>query len=109
MNVQGAEDLLLADAPGRGGIFPISNSALPMLSRAATTWCQITTSIVLRFYRVPETCGRAESKRDFNTRLTLPQPSIVRLFGMAIRIQPRQQRANAAVGQRDARIGGTVV
>src|SRR2546426_786173 len=41
--------------------------------------------------------------------LTLPLPSIVSLFRMAVRVQPGQQTANTAVRQRNARIGGTIV
>src|SRR5260370_40540510 len=41
--------------------------------------------------------------------LTLPLPSIVSLFRMAVRVQPGQKTANTAVRQRNARIGGTIV
>src|SRR5882757_8395272 len=41
--------------------------------------------------------------------LTLPLPSIVSLFRMAVRVQPGQKTANTAVRQRNARIGGTTV
>src|SRR5260370_11730683 len=41
--------------------------------------------------------------------LTLPLPSIVSLFRMAVRVQPDQKTANTAVRQRNARIGGTIV
>src|SRR6266478_5855047 len=43
------------------------------------------------------------------TSRLLAQPSIVSLFRMAIRVQPGQEIANAAVRQRNARIGGAVV
>ena len=34
--------------------------------------------------------------------LAVPHAPVMHVFGMAIRIQPRQEGANAAVGQRDA-------
>ena len=59
-------------------------------------------------------CGvnsRVHSKEcaGSRTRRLLAKPSIVRLFRMAIRVQPGQEIANAAVRQRNARIGGAVV
>ena len=39
----------------------------------------------------------------------LPETAVLSLIGMAIRVQPGQQFANAAAGQRDAGIGGTVI
>src|SRR5437879_9694595 len=41
--------------------------------------------------------------------LTLPLPSIVSLFRMAVRVPPGQKTANTALRQRNARIGRTIV
>ena len=52
--------------------------------------------------------SRVHSKECAGSRVKrlLAQPAIVRMFGMAIRVQPGQQIANTAVRQRNARIGG---
>src|SRR5690242_2368254 len=52
---------------------------------------------------------RVESQCIKTSRLILPLPTIVRLVGMAICVQPRQETVDAAVRQRYARIGGSVV
>jgi hypothetical protein len=36
-------------------------------------------------------------------------PAVVSMLGVAIRVQPHQNRANAATRERNARISGTVV